>query len=78
MPVQGIKGRHDSAGEVVVPTQDPVGERQELAAGGAAQRGEQQGAANEENRGVAGEPQRPHDPTQEIDRQWQRETEHKG
>ncbi len=73
---QGVDGREDGAGHLVGAAQQPVGESQELAAGIASERGEQQGTANEDQRCVAGEPQGRHVPPGEVEGEGQRDTEH--
>ena len=76
MLLQGVDGREDGASQLVVATQQPVGESQELASGFAPERGEQQGTANEDQCCVASEPQGRHEPPDEIESEGQREAEH--
>ena len=76
MLLQGVDGREDGASQLVVATQQPVGESQELASGFAPERGEQQGTANEDQCCVAGKPQGWHEPPNEVEGQGQSETEH--
>ncbi len=53
--LQEVDGREDGAGDLVSAAQEPVGEGQHLASGVAAERGEHHGAADEEERCVAGD-----------------------
>ncbi len=53
--LQGVDGREDSAGDLVVAAQESVGEGQHLASSVATKRGEHHGDASEEKHCVAGD-----------------------